>query len=217
MKPLKSFAVERLGRRRAALSLSTSAAVAVALVSMLAAGVSPPPVAAFENDRDMLDEHTPESAFIFATIRAHRVVIFSKSYCPYCRAVKKIFAEEYPEETPFVVELDEREDMGRMQDAMQRLYGTRTVPQVFVRSQRIGGSDDTINAHVSGKLRVFLGGAAGTFPLRRDHVERDEYMGGPAVKPREERREERELREERRAVTVTRADEGQRGGGDEEL
>jgi glutaredoxin len=23
--------------------------------------------------------------------------VFSKSYCPYCRAVKKIFAEEYPE------------------------------------------------------------------------------------------------------------------------
>ena len=32
------------------------------------------------------------------------------------------------------------------------------MPQVFVKTHRIGGSDDTINAHVNGKLRQFLDG-----------------------------------------------------------
>ena len=105
--------------RRATLSFSATT-LAVALCVAVAA---PSPSTAFENDRDMLDDHTPESAFIFATIRAHKVVIFSKSYCPYCRAVKKIFAEEYPEEKPYVVELDGREDMTRIQDTLQHLYG----------------------------------------------------------------------------------------------
>lgn len=104
--------------RRATLSLSAALAAFALCVA-----ASPAPALAFENDRDMLEDHTPESAFIFSTIRAHPVVIFSKTYCPYCRAVKKIFAEEYPQVTPFVVELDEREDGGRVQDAMQRLYG----------------------------------------------------------------------------------------------
>ena len=70
-------------------------------------------------------------------------MIFSKSYCPYCRGVKKLLAESYPGVTPYVVELDGREDMGRIQDALQRLYGTRTVPQVFVKTHRIGGEAGT--------------------------------------------------------------------------
>ena len=53
----------------------------------------------------------------------HAVVIFSKSYCPYCRGVKKLFADNYPEVTPYVIEMDGREDMGRLQDSMMKLYG----------------------------------------------------------------------------------------------
>jgi|AntAceMinimDraft_12_1070368.scaffolds.fasta_scaffold39926_1 glutaredoxin 3 len=92
-----SIAVATSRHSAAALGRRTTLSAAFALALFLAAAPSPPGAAAFENDRDMLEDHTPETAFIFATIRAHTVVIFSKSYCPYCRAVKKIFAEEYPE------------------------------------------------------------------------------------------------------------------------
>ncbi|MBA0553746.1 hypothetical protein Gohar_006649, partial [Gossypium harknessii] len=47
-----------------------------------------------------------EAAFVKKTISAHKIVIFSKSYCPYCRKAKSVFKEL--KEVPFVVELDER-------------------------------------------------------------------------------------------------------------
>lgn len=37
------------------------------------------------------------------------------------------------------------------------------MPQVFVKTHRIGGSDDTIDAHVNGKLRQFLDGKGSGF------------------------------------------------------
>ncbi|KAA3470876.1 glutaredoxin-C4-like [Gossypium australe] len=47
-----------------------------------------------------------EAAFVKKTISAHKIVIFSKSYCPYCRKAKSVFKEL--KQVPFVVELDER-------------------------------------------------------------------------------------------------------------
>ncbi|KAF1892586.1 hypothetical protein Lal_00011053 [Lupinus albus] len=44
--------------------------------------------------------------FIDKTISSHKIVIFSKSYCPYCKRVKAAFKEL--NQVPFVVELDER-------------------------------------------------------------------------------------------------------------
>ncbi|XP_021276850.1 glutaredoxin-C4 isoform X2 [Herrania umbratica] len=49
---------------------------------------------------------SPEAAFVKKTISAHKIVIFSKSYCPYCRRAKSVFKEL--NQVPFAVELDER-------------------------------------------------------------------------------------------------------------
>ena len=99
-----------------------------------------------------------ESEMLTDAIRAHRVVIVSKSYCPYCRAVKKLMAEQYPEVHPHVIEidLDTRVDMTKFQNAMAETYGQRTVPQVFIGAERVGGSDDTFRAHVDGTLGRLL-------------------------------------------------------------
>jgi protein-disulfide isomerase len=37
-------------------------------------------------------------------IADNKVVIFSKSYCPYCKRVKGLFASEFSEEKPVVFE-----------------------------------------------------------------------------------------------------------------
>nr|GEZ58909.1 glutaredoxin-C4 [Tanacetum cinerariifolium]GEZ61982.1 glutaredoxin-C4 [Tanacetum cinerariifolium] len=44
--------------------------------------------------------------FVKKTVKSHPIVIFSKSYCPYCKRAKGVFAEL--DQKPYVVELDER-------------------------------------------------------------------------------------------------------------
>ncbi|WCJ42194.1 Glutaredoxin family protein [Euphorbia peplus] len=95
-----------------------------------------------------------ESDFIKETISSHKIVIFSKSYCPYCKRAKAVFKEL--NELPFVVELDQREDGRSIQDALGEIVGRRTVPQVFIHGKHLGGSDDTLEAYESGELAELL-------------------------------------------------------------
>lgn len=81
----------------------------------------------------------------------NKVVVYSKSYCPYCARVKGLFGKlnvDYK-----LVELDEIADGGEIQAALSEVTGVRTVPQVFVGGTFIGGSDDTLRAHSTGKLQ----------------------------------------------------------------
>lgn len=98
---------------------------------------------------------SPEASFVKKTISSHKIVIFSKSYCPYCRKAKAVFKEL--NQIPHVVELDERDDGSEIQDALSQRIGRRTVPQVFINGKHIGGSDDTVEAYESGELSKLLG------------------------------------------------------------
>ncbi|CAA3030135.1 glutaredoxin-C4-like [Olea europaea var. sylvestris] len=93
--------------------------------------------------------------FVKKAISSHSIVIFSKSYCPYCRRAKAVFKEL--KQVPYVVELDERDDGGNIQDALSEIVGRRTVPQVFINGKHLGGSDDTVEAYENGELVKLLG------------------------------------------------------------
>ncbi|PKA50847.1 Glutaredoxin-C8 [Apostasia shenzhenica] len=96
-----------------------------------------------------------KEAFVKKTVAAHDIVIFSKSYCPYCRRAKAVFSEL--KKVPYVVELDQREDGSEIQDTLSAIIGRRTVPQVFIHGKHLGGSDDTVEAYESGTLAKTLG------------------------------------------------------------
>ncbi|CAL5184593.1 unnamed protein product [Lathyrus oleraceus] len=93
--------------------------------------------------------------FVAKTIDSHKIVIFSKTYCPYCKKAKAVFKEL--NQVPYVVELDERDDGSKIQDILTNIVGKRTVPQVFINGKHIGGSDDTVDAYESGLLAKLLG------------------------------------------------------------
>ncbi|KAK4756157.1 hypothetical protein SAY87_006284 [Trapa incisa] len=93
--------------------------------------------------------------FVKKTVSSHKIVIFSKSYCPYCRRAKAVFKEL--NQTPFVVELDQREDGYIIQAALGEIIKRHTVPQVFIDGKHIGGSDDTVEAYENGDLSILLG------------------------------------------------------------
>ncbi|MBA0570100.1 hypothetical protein Golob_003786 [Gossypium lobatum] len=94
------------------------------------------------------------SAFVQNAIFSNKIVMFSKSYCPYCMRAKRIFAEL--NEKPYVVELDLRDDGAEIQYVILDLVGRGTVPQVFVNGKHIGGSDDLSDAVHNGTLQSLL-------------------------------------------------------------
>lgn len=88
------------------------------------------------------------------TVAAEPVVIYSKSWCPYCAQCKALFDDMSQPYT--AIELDEREDGEQLQTALLGLTQQRTVPNVFVCGQHLGGNDDTQAAARSGKLAAML-------------------------------------------------------------
>ncbi|KAK3224242.1 hypothetical protein Dsin_011267 [Dipteronia sinensis] len=101
------------------------------------------------------DADNSVSAFVQNSIFSNKIVMFSKSYCPYCLRAKHIFAELH--EKPFVVELDLRDDGAQIMYVLLDLVGRRTVPQIFVNGKHVGGSDDLKAAVSSGDLQKLLG------------------------------------------------------------
>lgn len=66
--------------------------------------------------------------------------MFSKSYCPYCRATKRLLDGEGAKY--FALELDQVDDGAAIQDALQALTGQRTVPNIFIARKHIGGNSE---------------------------------------------------------------------------
>ncbi|XP_042373618.1 glutaredoxin-C8-like [Zingiber officinale] len=95
------------------------------------------------------------SDLVKQTVSSHDIVIFSKTYCPYCGTAKDVFKELKQE--PHVLELDDRDDGPDIQDALSQLVGRNTVPQVFIHGEHLGGCDDTIEAYENGRLLTLLG------------------------------------------------------------
>ena len=55
-----------------------------------------------------------------------------------------------------VYELDKMKDGARYQEALLRLTGQRSVPNVFVNGHHVGGNDDTQSANQDGTLSDLL-------------------------------------------------------------
>ena len=82
------------------------------------------------------------------------MVVYSKSWCPFCQRTKGLFDSLGVEYT--AVELDQLDDGPAIQDALLGLTQQRTVPNVFVGGEPLGGNDDTMRAAASGKLQEML-------------------------------------------------------------
>ncbi|KAI1301898.1 Glutaredoxin-1 [Halotydeus destructor] len=95
--------------------------------------------------------------FVDTTLKTKKVVVFSKTYCPYARKAKSILAG-YPIEKSKIeiIELEKRPDCAEIQSYMRDLTGANTVPRVFIDGTCIGGGDDTQRLHETGELKKML-------------------------------------------------------------
>nr|AXY94704.1 glutaredoxin-C4-like protein [Habrobracon hebetor] len=93
---------------------------------------------------------SPKKDWVTETINSNTVVIFSKTYCPYCKMAKEAFEKL---KQPFeAIELENRDDGDEIQDILGELTGARSVPRVFVKGQFIGGGTDVKKLYESGEL-----------------------------------------------------------------
>lgn len=87
---------------------------------------------------------------IESLVSSHKVQIFSKSYCPYCRRAKGIFDESG---IPYnALELDQVANGAEIQSTLAGITGQRTVPSVWINGKFVGGSDKVAELKAKGLL-----------------------------------------------------------------
>nr|CAB3249455.1 monothiol glutaredoxin-S6-like [Phallusia mammillata] len=91
---------------------------------------------------------------IKAAINGDKIVMYSKTYCPYCKMAKS--ALKGVNATFKAIELDEMNDGADYQNALQAITGVRSVPQVFIGGKYVGGGTDMKKLHDSGKLATMV-------------------------------------------------------------
>ena len=120
------------------------------------------------------------------------IVIFSKSYCPHSKRAKKLLLEQYTiTPTPYVVELDlmetkvpgKKDDDGeegpqvtlgkKVQDLLATLTGRRTVPNIMINAQSLGGADDVYRMEGDGTLVEMVKKMGGKRIVSMEKVEAD--------------------------------------------
>ncbi|KAI5341193.1 PREDICTED: glutaredoxin [Prunus dulcis] len=87
-------------------------------------------------------------------VSSNSVVVFSKTYCPYCVSVKQLLTQLGAKFK--AIELDTESDGAQIQSALGEWSGQRTVPNVFIGGNHIGGCDTTTALHKEGKLVPLL-------------------------------------------------------------
>ena len=80
------------------------------------------------------------------------VVIYTTDYCPYCTGAKSLLRAKNVE----FDEIDVTDDPAKRIE-MERLSQRRTVPQIFIDGQPIGGYDEARQLDATGELDRLLG------------------------------------------------------------
>jgi len=81
------------------------------------------------------------------------VEIYTKAFCSYCARAKRLLESKNVEFAEYDITMggEKRSEM------LQRKPDARTVPQIFINDQAIGGSDDLAALERQGKLDALLG------------------------------------------------------------
>mmetsp|Transcript_34225 Transcript_34225/g.59893 ORF Transcript_34225/g.59893 Transcript_34225/m.59893 type:complete len:105 (-) Transcript_34225:1261-1575(-) len=87
-------------------------------------------------------------------ISTSKVLVYSKSYCPYCTSTKNSLQSlRVPAE---VYELDQISNGDAIQAALLKITGQRTVPNIFIGGVHVGGNSDLQTKISSGEAQSLL-------------------------------------------------------------
>lgn len=80
------------------------------------------------------------------------VLLYTKSYCPFCRRAKAKFVEKGAK----FREIDIEEHPDQRRKMINASGGRKTVPQIFIGGRHIGGADDLLALDAIGELDRLL-------------------------------------------------------------
>lgn len=80
------------------------------------------------------------------------ITIYTKSWCPYCSAAKKLLADKGVAFT----EIDIEKKPEARAEMIQKANGRSTVPQIFIGEKHVGGCDDLYALDDRGQLEPLL-------------------------------------------------------------
>ncbi|OMJ11373.1 Glutaredoxin [Smittium culicis] len=90
-------------------------------------------------------------------INSNNVVVYSKSYCPYCTRAKSELAKIIPSDmSVLILELDNMDDGSNIQNHLLELTGQRSVPNIFINKKHVGGCDDLLAKIKNGQIKSLL-------------------------------------------------------------
>ncbi|HAT8180085.1 TPA: glutaredoxin 3 [Legionella pneumophila] len=81
----------------------------------------------------------------------NEVILYTTGYCPYCVKAKELLDKKNVIYTEIRVDLQPE-----LREEMIQKSGRRTVPQIFINSQAIGGCDDLYALEAQGTLNELL-------------------------------------------------------------
>ena len=81
----------------------------------------------------------------------NKVEIYTKGHCPYCHRAKALLDSKGVSYQEYEISTDR----ARQQEMSER-SARRTVPQIFINGEHVGGSDDLAAAEKSGLLDELL-------------------------------------------------------------
>lgn len=81
-----------------------------------------------------------------------KVEIYSTRVCPYCVRAKQLLDNKGVEYTEYHVD----KDHDKLTEMMQRCDNRRSVPQILINDQAIGGFDELSALEHDGKLDIML-------------------------------------------------------------
>jgi glutaredoxin 3 len=107
---------------------------------------------------ELLSTGEDVDAYVQKKIAGADVMVFAKSYCPYCRHTRSLLQEVVPSDVSVdIVDMDQmNEDGPLIQMELMTTTGQRTVPNIFINGEHIGGDSDFTKLHESGDLQEML-------------------------------------------------------------
>ena len=81
-----------------------------------------------------------------------KIEIYSGDYCPYCVRAKSLLKQRGLD----FIEYNVQSEPEKRAEMMKRSQGARTIPQIFINDQHLGGCDDLYAVDKKGELDTWL-------------------------------------------------------------
>lgn len=81
-----------------------------------------------------------------------KVEIYTSAQCPYCERAKRLLDNK----GVIYVEIRVDKDSTKLAEMLQRSQGRRSVPQIFINDEGIGGFDELCDLELDGRLDEML-------------------------------------------------------------